>query len=136
MKTIKILFLVYIVSFLLNFIWENIHYLLYTHYEGGEITRFILFRASLADALILTVLAVPLLFIWYFKRNIWLIIPVGLILAILIEMNALMVGRWAYNEYMPIIPFLNVGLTPTIQLALTGYLTYYFISRRMNVSHS
>lgn len=29
---------------------------------------------------------------------------------------------------MPIIPFLNIGFTPTIQLALTGYivLSYFF----------
>jgi len=29
-----------------------------------------------------------------------------------------------YNELMPIIPILNVGLSPTIQLGLTGYLAY------------
>jgi hypothetical protein len=130
MKTIKVLVLVYIISFALNFVWENAHAVLYTHYRGGEITSFILFRASLADALIITALALPFIFSSFFRTRLWLVIPIGIILAIIIEINALKNGYWAYNEYMPLIPFFDVGITPTIQLGLLGYITYIFTIRK------
>ena len=45
-------------------------------------------------------------------------------ISIIIEHFALSAGRWAYNDFMPIIPFLSVGLTPTIELGLLGYLSF------------
>jgi hypothetical protein len=125
----KILY-IFVFSFLLNFVWENLHALLYAGYQGGKITEFILFRASLGDAVMITVLALPFLFIAWFQKRSWLMIVIGIVLAILIEWYALGAGRWAYNEYMPIIPFLGTGLTPTIQLGLLGYLSYWAAVRR------
>jgi hypothetical protein len=114
---------IFIVSFLLNLVWENLHSALYVGYQGGKITEFILFRASLGDAVMITVLLLPFLFSPLKKRS-WLIVLFGIILAVFIEWYALRTGRWAYNDFMPIIPFLNVGLTPTIQLGLLGYVSY------------
>ena len=118
----KILY-IFIISFILNLIWENLHVLLYDNYSGGQITQFILFRASIGDAIMISIIALPFIFLGFFKRNKWLIIPIGLVIAISIEIYALSVGRWAYNEFMPLIPLLKIGLTPTIQLALLGYLS-------------
>jgi len=46
--------LIFILSFFLNLIWENLHSYFYTVYMGGEITETILLRASIADAIIIT----------------------------------------------------------------------------------
>ncbi len=120
MKRITIVF---VVSFILNFIWENIHSLLYSHYMGGKITEFILLRATLGDAVMITIFYLPFLFLPWFKDKYWMITIIGLIVAISIEWAALSTGRWAYNEYMPIIPILGIGLTPTLQLGILGYLS-------------
>ena len=115
---------IFIISFLLNFIWENLHSLLYAKYMGKPITQFILFHATLGDAVMITLIALPFLFLPTFKKHEWLIIPIGIIISISIEWYALGAGRWAYNEYMPLVPYLNVGLTPLIQIGLLGYLSF------------
>ncbi len=89
----------------------------------GPITQFILLHATFGDAVMITLIVLPFLFLPTFKKYDWIIIPIGIIIAVSIEWYALGVGRWAYNEYMPIIPLLKVGLTPTIQLGLLGYLS-------------
>jgi|SRR3989338_370883 len=122
--------LIFILSFFLNLIWENLHSFLYIGYMGGTITEFILLRASVADAIIITILSLPFMFVPSLKGKSWLIIFVGVLIAIVIELYALNTGRWAYNEYMPIIPILSIGLTPTIQLGLLGYLSYFVFSKQ------
>lgn len=118
---------IFLLSFFLNLIWENFHSLLYAQYQGGPITEFILLHATLGDAMMLTILALPFFYFDFFKKNIWLIIPIGIVIAVSIEWYALGAGRWAYNDLMPIIPFLNVGLTPTLQLGLIGYLVFSLV---------
>ena len=127
-QTVQRTFLIFLVSFFLNLIWENLHSFLYAGYMGGKITEFILLRASVADAGIITLLSLLFMSVPSLKRKSWLIIFVGVLIAIFIELYALNTGRWAYNEYMPMIPILGVGLTPTIQLGLLGYLSYWFVA--------
>jgi len=122
-EIIRILF-IFFISFILNLVWENIHYLLYTHYQGGEITRLILLRASFFDALLTIFFVTPFLYSYFLKKHSWLIIFLGVLVAIFIELNALNTERWTYNELMPIIPFTQFGITPIIQLALLGFVTY------------
>ena len=117
-------------SFILNLIWENLHSLLYAEYMGGKITGFILLRASVADALIIALISFPFVFIPRLRGKSWLIIFIGVLVAIFIELWALNTGRWAYDGYMPIIPILGVGLTPTIQLGLLGYLSYLIVLKK------
>ncbi|MEX2014036.1 MAG: hypothetical protein WD896_01630 [Parcubacteria group bacterium] len=121
---LKRILLIFIIAFVLNAVWENLHSLLYDNYMGGEITQFILLRATLADAIMITVITLPFIFISSLKRLSWVIVFMGLGLAVGIEWYALSTGRWAYNSYMPIIPLLSVGLTPTIQLGLLGFLSF------------
>jgi len=124
MNIFRKVFLIFFVAFILNVIWENLHSFLYDNYIGGKITEFILLRATLVDAIIIVVLCLPFIFFPSFKKQSWIIIPLGFIVAINIEWWALQTNRWSYNVYMPIIPFLSVGLTPAIQLGLLGYLSF------------
>jgi len=118
----KRILLVFILAFLLNLIWENLHSFLYANYMGGKITEFILLRASAADALIVTILVLPFVFIAALRSKSWIVIFAGVLIAIFIELYALQTGRWAYNSFMPVIPLLNTGLTPTIQLGVLAYI--------------
>lgn len=118
---------VFILAFGLNLIWENLHSPLYVHYQGEAITFLMLLRAALVDAFIILVLIRLLRLAPSFSKLSWLIILFGIIVSIIMEYWALGSGRWAYAETMPIIPLLEVGLTPTIQLGLLAYLTYKLV---------
>ena len=121
------LFYIFVLSLGLNIVWENAHAFLYASYQSAPITEYILLRAAVGDAIMLTILAITFLYFDFFRKRIWLVIPLGILVAILIELYALNTGRWAYNEYMPLIPFLQLGLTPTIQLGFLGYLTLLLV---------
>ena len=119
----KRIFFIFLIAFVLNIVWENLHSVLYASYMGGKITELILLRASFADAVIITIIALPFIFHPAFKKIEWLIIPIGFVISIVIEYYALSAGRWAYNSLMPIVPLVKIGLTPMIQLGLLGFIS-------------
>lgn len=114
----------FIYALILNFFWEMLHSSLYLHYRGGPITETILFRAALVDAFIILALSLANYSIRFFRTRPWLLVFCALAVSIELERWALITGRWSYAPSMPIIPILLTGLTPTIQLALLGYLSY------------
>jgi len=116
--------MIFIVAFITNAIWENLHSTLYDSFMGAEITEFILLRAALADAFIIAIIALPFLFSPLYRARSWMIIPLGVVVAIGIEWYAFTMNMWVYNDYMPIVPLLSVGVTPMIQLGLLGYLSF------------
>ena len=115
----------FVVAFVLNVGWEFAHSPLYTSYQGQAITAFVLFRAALVDALI--ILALMALAQTVAKYRALFMVIGGLVFAVGIELWAMQTGRWAYDALMPIIPWLNIGLTPLIQLAITGYIAQKFL---------
>ncbi|KKW34162.1 MAG: hypothetical protein UY80_C0024G0009 [Parcubacteria group bacterium GW2011_GWB1_53_43] len=68
--------LIFILSFFLNLIWENLHSYFYIVYMGGEITETILLRASIADAIIIILLTLPFVLVASLRKRSWLIIPI------------------------------------------------------------
>ncbi|MST04428.1 MAG: hypothetical protein EXS49_02595 [Candidatus Pacebacteria bacterium] len=126
----KILGKIFLVSFFLNFIWENLHVFLYDNFMGGEITELILLRASFVDAIIISVISLPFLYFGFLKSREWIMILIGFVWAIAMECYALNTERWAYNNLMPIIPLINVGLTPTIQLGLLGFISFKIVVKK------
>jgi hypothetical protein len=48
----------------------------------------------------------------------WLTAVLGATTAIVLEWHALRTGRWTYNELMPLIPGLGVGVYPVFQMAI------------------
>ena len=123
----KKILLIFILAFILNLIWENIHSYLYLHYQNGSITELILLRAALFDAIFITLLSLIFIFNNYFNRRIWWALIIGLIFAVTLERYALDTNRWAYNDLMPIIPLIKTGLTPTLQLGLISFGIYKFL---------
>ncbi len=123
---------VFIISFGLNAIWENLHAPLYVHYQGGTITEWILLRAALVDALILTILFLVTSPIKSRTGKYLVIIIAAVVIAVWIERWALASARWEYQPAMPIIPVLQTGLSPAIQLALMGSLVLYLNEKIKN----
>lgn len=125
-----------LIAFVLHFVWETSHVGLYTGYE--HITRLpITLYATLGDVayVLIAVFAVAL-----FKRSLaWLDAPsqkdiiflgtVGLLIALFVEYKGLMLGRWVYTEAMPIIPLLNVGLSPLLQMTMLVPLSVWLSAR-------
>jgi hypothetical protein len=114
---------IFLIAFTLNVIWENMHAFLYASYKGGQITEFILFRASLFDACVITLILIPFMYSEYLQSREWLIFTVGTMIAVVNEWYGLSTSRWLYTPQMPLVPLLHVGVTPFLQLGVTGYIT-------------
>ncbi|MFA6603376.1 MAG: hypothetical protein WCT10_00875 [Patescibacteria group bacterium] len=125
------IFLIFLFALIFNAIWENLHAPLYISYRGQTITELILLRAAVVDAGMITLLALPFIYNAGFRRRSWLIIPLGILIAVFLELYALNSARWAYTSDMPLVPFLAVGLTPTLQLGPLGYLAFWIVENLM-----
>src|SRR5258708_40245324 len=97
--TVKLL-KVFALSFVLNLAWENAHAMLYTSHLDQPITECTLIVATLGDAIMLSVLALPFMLSSWWHARLWLIIPIGIVLAIAIELYALHaeIGRASCRE--------------------------------------
>src|SRR3989338_2781592 len=114
---IKKVLLVFVFAFFLNLIWENAHSILYLNYKGGEITEFILIWASLSDAIYIMLASILMLVLKNRKVGV-------LVACFALLLLSFFIGRWAYDVAMPIVPIIDIGLTPAIQLALLGFTSF------------
>ena len=134
--------LLFLVSFILNVIWEYLHYPLYICTWERVSCSLV---AGLYDALIILGIYVGglLLFrapFWFaparlnrsnrrWSRRSFLVYSYLFILSFTIaygiELRALLTDRWTYAATMPIIPILNVGLSPIVQLLVLVPLSLY-----------
>ena len=110
----------------LHFIWEVSHIHLYTDYESLGSGLTLLVWATSGD-IVYTILGVIIVGVVYRDFD-WLRHPKGkqLIMATVygffvsvgIEWKALILHRWAYTVAMPLLPFLNLGLSPIVQMSI------------------
>ena len=77
----KKVLLILLFSFVLNVVWENLHSFLYAGYRGGAITEFILLRASVADAIIITLIALPFILWPRLRKKSWVMIIIGVLIS-------------------------------------------------------
>ena len=136
--------MIFLVGFGLNLLWEFLHAPLYlggSYLQSGSVTYWtevtgpflsILLWASLWDGLLLFIIygivacierQVMWVTTWRWRDGIVMIV-VGMTLATFIEWRGLAEGRWGYGPLMPIVPFFDIGLTPFVQLAVTGIVAY------------
>lgn len=124
---LKQIVIVFLLSFFLNAIWEVLHSKLYVHYRGGPITSLILLQTMFVDAGIICGLLIASRLM---KQSAYAVVLIGgLAIAIALELWALNTSRWAYTAAMPLVSILHTGLTPTIQLALTGCVALWLSKR-------
>jgi hypothetical protein len=108
----------------LNYIWEILQAPLFVGMGAWNQLWWHCFFASLGDGTIVVLIS---LFGWFlFKKPTWYIRPTlqsylmmslaGAACAIVVEKFALALDRWAYSPQMPVIPTLEVGLVPVLQM--------------------
>ena len=125
--------LIYIfgLAFLLNWVWENLHSNLYVHHQGGQIveccSQWFLLQATFLDAFFITAMGLLFIKVAYLNKKQWLVFVFGFTAAITTEVYALQAGHWAYTNLMPIIPIINTGLSPTIQLGIIAFAVYKLV---------
>ena len=121
-----------LLAFLFNVSWEILQIPLY---KGGVYKwQHILFcvLASVAD--VVMVLLIYFGFAWIYKDALWiknlntkriiLLMLIGGVGAVLSEIRHLSIGTWSYADAMPLIPVVNVGLSPVLQFMILPILIY------------
>lgn len=114
------------IAFVLNWIWENTQLPLYgghPHTGHETLPRFILLRATVTDAVLITgVMLLALVVRRWLSTAFWLVLLATLaVIAAGIEIRAITAGRWSYSDAMPTIGV--VGLSPLLQLPVTAAVT-------------
>ena len=136
-------FNVVVFSLLLNFPWEILQGPLYAgmtkaaHWHASLICA----RATLGDTVVTT--AAYWVMALISGRN-WIASPtrpqaiafvaVNIATSVAMEKLAIATGRWAYGTEMPIVPLIDVGLSPVAQAAILAPLTAWFVRRQANRS--
>lgn len=126
---IKYITTLVIIAFLLHVVWENAQAPLYAGYQSFSQHFSICFVGAIGDVLI-TILA--LAFFWLLKKSLprtgadfLALAIIGFVVAVAIEQNALLLGKWHYAPTMPFIPYLRVGLAPILQMTILLPLSFY-----------
>lgn len=131
-----------VVSYILNLIWELLQIPLYQNmiFKNHELLCAL---ASVAD--VIMVLLIYFLFALMYKDPFWIrslsfkrlifLMAVGTGGAILSEMRHLSAGNWTYSESMPLLPIVNVGVSPVLQFCILPGLIYYFASNALKLKY-
>ncbi len=145
-KKLNLIYAVFIVAvstYLVNLLWEVAHSMLYNWNQlplKNEVYFYIpkIMGATLGDvSVILTMFLINSIFRKGFtwisspaKRDYIALVILGLIFAVGIEVRAMLYNLWSYNQYMPLV--FGIGLTPLIQLSITGMIVLFLTSRFVN----
>lgn len=116
-------------GFLLHLLWEKLHVVLYTGYQTYNLPFLVQLKASAGDLVFMAVFYLALALIhrdiyWIEQRSAfrhpatWGITALlGVLMAVGFELWAVYVDhRWIYQETMPLIPIVKVGLSPVMQM--------------------
>ena len=133
---------VFVFGFLLNVAYELLHSVFYTHFTEPGYTYselvLMLFTSAIADGFIVWInLYAVILFRdgdWQWDwpwswRAVAFVLAVSAGIQSLAELVALRIGSWAYNDAMPLIPILGVGLTPMLQMPLLNLPSFWLAQR-------
>ena len=137
----RFVFTTAVLAFLLNFVWELIQIPLYRN--SSYDTDHILFcaLASMADTIMVLLIYLGLAAI--FKDLFWvkhlrliriaIVVLIGGAGAVLSEMRHLSLGSWTYDDSMPILPVVNVGIAPVLQFMILPVLIYLLSLYRLKI---
>lgn len=140
---LRSLIAVAVISFALHYLWESLHIVLYTGYEGISGPLPVTLYASLGDVGY-TLLAF-LFFACIYRdwrwaehistRTLVFLAALGLCIALGVEWKAMLQHRWEYTAHMPTV--FGFGLSPLLQmivlLPLSIYLTGLYTAKSENL---
>ncbi len=135
---LRILAALFVVSVVLNYFWELAQGFLYVGMDKWENIWWHCFVASLGDGLI--VWAIHAAGWRFFRRADWFMTPSlkgygvmlmsGLVIAIAVEWLAVHVlQRWTYSADMPVLPGVNIGIAPLLQMLMLPPLIFYIVAQ-------
>ncbi len=126
-------------AFVLNFLWEMAQMPLFKNMPFNGQTTLFCALATIADCIM--VLLLYLGFGLRYKDPMWFrqpdLLPVLLLIiagglgAVLAEKAHLLSGNWAYSSYMPLVPVVDVGLSPVLQFMVLPATVCYVASAIM-----
>ena len=126
-----------VIAFSVNFIWEVLQGPLYEGFEYDWQHISFCALASIADMLMVLILFFGFALVyrnlyWVMNWDFEIIVPlvlVGSVGAIFGEICHLERDDWGYAEPMPIIPLVEIGISPLLQFALLPFIIF-LISKR------
>lgn len=135
----KLLALAALLSAVFHLVWENAQAPLFAGYQNFWQHFWICLRGTTGDVAI--TLAVYVAVAALVRNGQWVntihapgvagLALAGALIAVGIERQALVSGRWAYTAAMPLVPYFSVGLTPVLQMAILLPLTF-LVSRKLS----
>ena len=127
----------FVVSVVLNYFWEIGQAFLFVGMDNWEDIWWHCLVASLGDGLMVwTIHAAG----WsFFRRSDWFVAPqpkgygvmlmTGLIIAVAVEWLAVHVlQRWVYTADMPVLPGVNIGITPILQMLMLPPVIFFIVA--------
>ncbi|MDO8466611.1 MAG: hypothetical protein Q7S83_00530 [bacterium] len=125
---------IFVVAFLINVIWEFSHCWLYATIQkmkGEDIVKLLL-KMSVKDGVwisifyLITYAVFQNLNPWDNWMQVAIFAVIALMFAFIDEKISVTMGRWEYGPKMPLV--YGVGLTPLLELAVTGLLTFWVVT--------
>ncbi len=127
-----------ITGFILSFLWENLHFTLYANYaQWMEQIYFVL--CSLADVLL--IFLVYFLVATIFRNAHWIhhftaaqiltALVISAMVSFTAEKIALYMNWWTYTDQMPMVPLLDIGMSPFLAITLLPTFTF-LLARKIN----
>jgi DMSO/TMAO reductase YedYZ heme-binding membrane subunit len=131
-----------IFSFLLNFVWETLHSAYLYDDHGLPAYRYVpmVFFASIVDSFLIAGIYLSISagvrdLLWVkaiTARRTLGFVAAGFAVAAFVEYRAVYVlSKWSYSEMMPTV--LGIGLSPLVQLSLSGFLALRLTRRLLYV---
>jgi signal transduction histidine kinase len=141
----RFVFITLLLAFIFNFAWEIIQGPFYKDFTYSISHIAFCGLASIADAIMVLLIYFVLAIVY--KDPLWIkhinlqrtliLILIGGIGAILSEMRHLSLDNWSYASSMPVLPFVNAGLSPVLQFMLLPVLIFYLsFSQLVNRTNS
>ncbi len=141
--TTRFLVHLFIISFLLNFVWEISQMIFFADFGMGSLADYgnflkIHWIVSLKDAAMIIILYIAVALInrnWHWgrhftKKRLLSLLFLGAVWAIGIEYyHVILNHNWAYNNLMPLLPVINVGVLPVLQMLILPAFAV-FLSRK------
>jgi hypothetical protein len=137
-KTLLALSSVFIFAYLVNYVWESSHAVIFYREHDFRAGKYVLMLNYVAaiDALLIVGLYASVAILW--RDALWLkemnikqmcaIVALGLLVAALIEYRKVFVLKtWAYLPAMPTV--FGFGISPLLQLSATGLLSIWLTRR-------